>query len=195
MSQQQLAAQLDTISAQPGVIVNLSDLGNPPVGVSAWTPGASNTTLLNIQPPLGEVWAIVGWQLTATGYIGSAPPAYGMLGRLIAGPSLNATPVKPAGGNGLILPADTSNLDVVWDGSTDPPFAQDVTVAGPGTGTLITASRQLASPIQMSAGDRLGFGIYLTRSLTADTVIQIRNGTFIIIADDGKAPSGTWGGS
>ena len=124
---------------------NLAD--SSPLG-STYTSGATIIDGLAIQAaPLGQVWSLLGWSITAKlATLLPEPgvlPGVGPFGKIIGGLTfLNATPWDnvPVGGLGpvnlvgnpfrtpmLPLPANSFGLSVIWDGATDtaPPVGTD----------------------------------------------------------------------
>lgn len=201
MGQQLVNGQLPAQGTFNGLRVNLADGGFSP-SASAYTTGAYMITLLPAQPPIGEVWDLIGWSLSFQGGIlTSAPgvfPMYGRLGRLLAGIGRGIQPTSTAGLGPINLPPDLSGLDTIWDGSQDTPFQvfpDNISSAAQlPVGTPIIKTLSLPVPVTVEPGEQIGLGLWLEPSLVQNAQIFIASANYSVMFDDGQGPPATtWG--
>lgn len=161
-----------------------------------WSQGATLIDLVALTPPLTERWQILAWELSYDGSwfipAGGNGRPYGKLGALWAG--LVSSGASPTGLNTpgtipyrqpmLSLPSDLSTLQKVWDGGTDPLFPNSSTPPAAPSGTR-GASQNLPVPIDVDPGKPLGFGLWLTPSLTNRAYLFIWNAVVAIVYEDG----------
>jgi hypothetical protein len=135
-----------------------------------WSPGAQTIVPVTSQPTITNPWTILGWSITWSAWLVNFPgmPENGLLGRLYGGLILGGavTPQQNQAFDPSSMPADSSNLAMLWDGGTDktPPWspANKFYLQPPNADTF---SEQLPVPIQMGTSDRIGIGLWLTPSL------------------------------
>jgi hypothetical protein len=190
MQQRLFFPMRDAGANRPGL--NLSDAIGPG-GDPGWTTGATLIDTLPISPPLAQTWRVLSWAFTFNGawIVNGARASYGKLGALWAGlltggeSRTNGAPwVAPM----LPLPVDLTMFQKVWDGAVDPMFpnaAQSLITAASGG-----ASENLPSPIIVDSGKPLAFGVWLTPSLVANTILEIFNANVSIVYDDGMSGGG-----
>jgi hypothetical protein len=165
-----------------------------------WTTGATLIDSLPISPPLAQQWTLLAWGVTFTGawarpFATRVP--YGKLGALWAGvltdprtPTL-ASAAQPWQTPMLTLPLELTSVQKVWDGTQDPMFPLFAPQGGQFNPPAAMASAEnLPQPIPIDAGRPLAFGMWLTPSLVANTLLQIWNASFSIVYDDGIEPQG-----
>lgn len=179
----------------PG-IVNLAD--GTVFANSTWTSGVQLITPVTSQPQLTAPWQINGWALFLQGFQSASnfagPATFGKLGKILAGPIFGPVAPVPAPGGvpqQLFQPIPASalpNIATVWDGSTDPAFPamnQTGSVVPPGGSVAISVTP--AQPINLSPGEPIGFGVWITPSLVQNFVILIANLSGTLTYDDGVA--------
>jgi hypothetical protein len=176
--------------------------------VASWSSGATLIDAVPVQPVLGQVWSIVAWSITFTGnltVIDSTQPLFGNLGSLVGGVGVG---LQPTNGVGIAyvnpmqgFPASPVNIATMWDGNTDPPFPTVSAIpplgnrTGPSPYTTQTFSSEIPNPLDLSAGDQLSIGLWLTSSLIRNIEIVVSNASWSVIYDDGQQVTTGWGGS
>jgi len=191
--QQRLSSQLRVGSGSAlGANLLAVNLVDATASDPGWTKGATLIDALPLSPPLTQTWHVLAWSFTFNGAFQrpNASPSYGKLGAPWAGLLTQAvTPTQTASNKPWVnpmqpLPIDLSTFQKVWDGSADAMFPSDPQVAA---GSTVTdgASLNLPSPIIVDPGRPLGFGVWLTPSLAANTLLEIAAASVSIIYDDG----------
>lgn len=200
MGQQKITGAFRTNNLGPGFgLVNLEDQPGSGGGtVSQWTQGATLIDAINIQPSLGESWHVNAFEVRFRGGLAySGPPAFGRLGKLIAGLSQQKTTLSagfPWVNPVLALPNDPfTAITVLWDGSTDPPFPA-LQFGNPPVTEAIIGGLDLNQPLEISSGETITIGLWLTPSLVQGVTPNIFDATYTVIYDDGKPPVAGWGG-
>lgn len=200
MSQQQISGAFrSTQLTNPSVNLNL-DSGLI-VTVSEWQTGAALIDPVPIQPPLGERWSIVNAIIQFNGALAyvNSPGWFGRLGKLIGGLARSATPTQDPSGRQWVnsslvsLPSDKSALSVLWDGAQDPAFPGFIFPSTPPVDSPVVGSISPPIPLEVTSGDQLFIGLWLTPSLVQNVAIWIYGATYTIVYDDGKQPTSTWG--
>jgi hypothetical protein len=161
-----------------GQSINIADTsGNAIGGVDGGnTSGGQLIIDCQAQPTLAEPWTITSWSVALQGFItnNSASHPFGRLGKIYVGllnqlftatPQPLATPQNPL----IALPTDISNLQLLWDGASDPVFPAEFTPH------FVGASFSLQQPFDLHSGDSLGIGLYLTSSLISHVAILLYN--------------------
>jgi hypothetical protein len=170
---------------------NIIDFGQTP---SNWTPGSTQIDSVQFSgiPPLAK-WNVIATAVSAQLLWNQqgAGASFGRFGKVIAGlvPTGQVTTGAagaPSTAKMLPLPEDTSYLQTLWDGSSDPspPVATSlVTTTAP---FPLQESLQLPQPIVISSSTSLAFGLWVTPSLTQNATLVVYRAVFTVYFDDGK---------
>lgn len=178
-----------------------------------WSNGAYLQDPLNLQPPVGAAWKVVGLSVKANlclfgiipGLGSSQPGSYGELGKLrasiipkggretgvaIPGPVLVQNQIAEYP---VILPQDTSYMFDVWDPATarTPPITNQSILAGGTAPTLlpVSAAWQATAPILVQSSVPMFIGLYIEPMLT-NVVLSVWNASYTLYYDDGITPTG-----
>lgn len=135
-------------------------------GSTTYTPGATRTDPLHLQPTLVETWSIVGFTvrvrlaLMASTNVGQV---WGRLGTLWAGLITDSSlPSQQLAG----FPTDLSTMTAIWDGKQDEVRTVPLAVpVNPLDCSLIAATFMLPQPISVRSGSQLQMGLVLTPSM------------------------------
>lgn len=135
-----------------------------------WSSGAFNVMLLPIQATITSPWTIVNWTLTTTIALENSTggQAAGLLGKLYGGLIRGSVVPRSQGAFGppISLPADQSLIAEIWDGSQDSAAWNQQPLQN-ALGTFYAVSEEPPIPLTLGAGDQIGIGLWLTRSLGA----------------------------
>lgn len=192
MASQQVSGQFRNLDGG-----NLFDPASNPAG--GWTEGASLIDTVTVQPPMTQIWSVTDWIIQFQGFIERSQPAsqcFGALGKLIGGLVVGSAVQT---GNGVVpwnnpmgaLPNNLAGVALMWDGQTDPPFPDNTNDPGPQYPTVF--ANNLATPINLSVGDQLAIGMWLTSGLTTNIITLIQQASWTVIYDDGQQPVAGWG--
>lgn len=186
-----------------GISIADYPLGGSLSGWNQWTPGAAAIAPVTAQPSMTRPWTILSWslefQLYALQFFSSpAKPAYGKLGRLIAGLVQGTgvqTTISTDPNAGQLVPwkqaiqpppADQSLMSVLFDGSQDgpPPAAQasnpNVLKVTLSVSDWRTATFSLPQPLQVEFGQPIAMGMWLTPSLAQNASLIVMGANYNI---------------
>jgi hypothetical protein len=175
-------------------IVNLNDPASSSV---AWSSGATVIEQIAVQPPLGEIWSVLGWAITMRAFMLTGSNAYGKLGRIVGGiVHMQPTPTDPAKNGGawvnpqLAFPNNSTGLNVIWDGQTDPAL-RSIYSPYPSS-TELQGELMLPVPIELYPGDDIQIGLWITPSLAQNVQIAVAYANYTVTFDDNRAPTTPW---
>lgn len=168
---------------------NLGGSGGGAMITPGWSPGAQCVTTLQ-KPPGINTWTILGWGLAfqaaslaiAEGavpiFVSRQPQLYGGITRdsgLAEGGFIPFTQI----------PRDTSMIELLWDGSTEPPFPQASSASPfvPGAPAMRQKSVALPGPVSFDEDEQLQIGFFLTPMLGQNFRIWVFNATYTIQYD------------
>lgn len=161
------------------------------------SPGVTITQDSGYQPGVSEKWSVLGVSFQAGLSLNVNPgaaPAFGLLGKLIAGLLVDdPVPVTNYQSPLLSLPSDTSMYTTMWDGSVDSTPPSALVIPTP-TAQTLNVSGTVSLPIarDLNPGQQVSVGMWLEPSLAGTQTtfltvltLQVSNGKFSMVIDDG----------
>lgn len=158
----------DVIGTGQAFLAALGDIAN-----TGWTVGRQVILPVPVQPSLAAPWSVNGFGIQGKGVLvpSSNTQPYGELGKLYGGLLFGGTFGSSSDQNfALPAPSALTNIALLWDGTQDPPFPVLPANAGaqPPTGGYFAASQPLPQPQQITLGEQLAIGLWLTPALAND---------------------------
>jgi hypothetical protein len=169
---------------------------------SGWTAGATLIESVARQAPLGQVYSVVGWSICCTPIFAAPDPdssPFGKLGKIVGGlVHMSPTPTDPAKLGGawvapmIPLPDNTSGLATVWDGSSDPMIPASGPTIQATEFVPLTVAYSPPVPIELYPGDDIQIGLWITPSLSQNSIIAVTNASYSVVFDDGLPVQPGW---